>query len=52
MAKDITEIINAASVVRDETGEAANTAARVGGSIAEIAQSIKDEIITPLLAAQ
>ena len=52
MAKDITEIINAASVVRDETGEAANTAARVGGSIAEIAQYIKDEIITPLLAAQ
>lgn len=52
MAKDITEIINAASVVRDETDEAANTAARVGGSIAEIAQYIKDEIITPLLAAQ
>lgn len=52
MAKDITEIINAASVVRDETGEAANTAARVGGSITEIAQYIKDEIITPLLAAQ
>lgn len=52
MAKDITEIINAATVVRDETGEAANTAARVGGSIAEIAQYIKEEIITPLLTAQ
>ncbi len=52
MAKDITEIINAAAVVRDETGEAANTAARVGGSIADIAQYIQEEIITPLLAAQ
>ena len=52
MAKDITEIINAASVVRDETGEAANTAARVGGSIADVAQYIQEEIITPLLAAQ
>ena len=52
MAKDITEIINAAAVVRDETGEAANTAARVGGSIADVAQYIQEEIITPLLAAQ
>ena len=52
MAKDITEIINAAAVVRDETGEAANTAARVGGSIADVAQYIKEEIITPLLTAQ
>lgn len=52
MATDITEIINAAAVVRDETGEAANTAARVGGSIADIAQYIQEEIITPLLAAQ
>ena len=52
MAKDITEIINAAAVVRDETGEAANTAARVGGSIADVAQYIQEEIITPLLAAK
>lgn len=52
MAKDITEIINEAAVVRDETGEAANTAARVGGSIADVAQYIQEEIITPLLAAQ
>lgn len=52
MAKDITEIINAAAVVRDETGEAANTAARVGGSIADVAQYIQEEIITPLLTAQ
>ena len=52
MAKDITEIINAAAVVRDETGESANTAARVGGSIADVAQYIQEEIITPLLAAQ
>lgn len=52
MAKDISDIINAAVVVRDETGEAANTAARVGGSIADVAQYIQEEIITPLLAAQ
>ena len=52
MAKDISDIINAAAVVRDETGEAANTAARVGGSIADVAQYIQEEIITPLLAAQ
>lgn len=52
MAKDITEIINAAAVVRDETREAANTAARVGGSIADVAQYIQEQIITPLLAAQ
>ena len=52
MAKDITEIINAAAVVRGETGEAANTAARVGGSIADVAQYIQEEIITPLLAAK
>ena len=52
MAKDITEIINAAAVVRGETGEAANTAARVGGIIADVAQYIQEVIITPLLAAQ
>ena len=52
MAKDITEIINAAAVVRGETGEAANTAARVGGIIADVAQYIQEIIITPLLAAQ
>ena len=52
MAKDISDIINAAAVVREETGEAANTAARVGGSIADVAQYIQEEIITPLLAAQ
>lgn len=52
MAKDITEIINAAAVVRGETREAANTAARVGGIIADVAQYIQEVIITPLLAAQ
>lgn len=52
MAKDITEIINAAAVIRGETGEAANTAARVGGIIADVAQYIQEVIITPLLAAQ
>ena len=52
MAKELTDIIKAAAVVRDETAMQQNTATRVGGVLTDLAQFVGEAVFAAGMTAK